>query len=332
MHAFRFYLGVFLTTASVLMLQIIQTRILSVVAWYYLAFFVIGLAMFGITAGTLWVYERRGRFSESTLSYDLAYFSSAFAVTNALCLAVQMAVAPAISGTVADIVSWFELAVCLAIPFFFSGVVVSLALTRSPFPIGRVYGVDLAGAAAGCLGVLVLLNLADGPSAILWVSVAGALAAACFAGSGLGTAPRLQTPYAGLLLRVRPLLLLLILCATVNGLTENGLQPVFVKGKVEAKETPPVFVKWNSFSRIAVLQAGERPHMWGPSPEFGRQTWSIEQRWVNISTATPRPRLIASTVMSRMPHSSGMTSPTSPTSSPIISEPPSSALAADATC
>jgi hypothetical protein len=43
-------------------------------------------------------------------------------------------------------------------------------LTRSPFPVRRVYGVDLAGAAAGCLGALMLLNPTDGPSAVLWVS------------------------------------------------------------------------------------------------------------------------------------------------------------------
>ena len=51
----RFYCGVFLATASGLMLQIVQTRILSVVLCYYLAFLVISIAMFGITAGTVWV-------------------------------------------------------------------------------------------------------------------------------------------------------------------------------------------------------------------------------------------------------------------------------------
>ena len=32
-----------------LMLQIIETRVLSVIAYYYLAFFAIGMAMFGMT-------------------------------------------------------------------------------------------------------------------------------------------------------------------------------------------------------------------------------------------------------------------------------------------
>jgi hypothetical protein len=76
MKPIRFYVRLFLITASVMMLQIIQTPILSVVMWYYLAFLVTGRAMFGITAGTVWVYLQRERFSEKTLSHDLTYFTT----------------------------------------------------------------------------------------------------------------------------------------------------------------------------------------------------------------------------------------------------------------
>jgi hypothetical protein len=41
MRPLFFYLGVFLISFSTLMLEIIQTRILSVVVWYHLAFFVL---------------------------------------------------------------------------------------------------------------------------------------------------------------------------------------------------------------------------------------------------------------------------------------------------
>src|SRR5215469_10867184 len=185
----RFYLGVFLVTASSLMLQIIQTRLLSVVLWYYLAFLVISLAMFGITAGSLWVYLRRERFSERTLSHDLTYFSSTLAIVTALCGAVQMTLAPPGAATATTMLVALELGACLAVPFFLSGVVISLALTRSPFPIGRVYAIDLVGAACGCLGVLAMLNFTDGPSAILWVSATAALAAISFSRSGIGREP-----------------------------------------------------------------------------------------------------------------------------------------------
>ena len=62
-----FLLGVFLITFSVLVFQIVQTRILSVIAWYYLAFFAISVAMLGMTIGAVWVYLRREQFAPETL-------------------------------------------------------------------------------------------------------------------------------------------------------------------------------------------------------------------------------------------------------------------------
>ena len=45
MRKYPFLLGVFLITFSLLIFQIVQTRILSVIAWYYLAFFAISVTM-----------------------------------------------------------------------------------------------------------------------------------------------------------------------------------------------------------------------------------------------------------------------------------------------
>ena len=85
-----FYGGVFLVTLATLMLQVVETRILSAVTWYHLAFFVISIGMFGLTAGAVWVYLRRERFTQATLSHDLAYFSTAFAIATAVSLVIQM--------------------------------------------------------------------------------------------------------------------------------------------------------------------------------------------------------------------------------------------------
>lgn len=51
-----FFTGLFLICMCGLMLQIIETRLLSVISWYYLAFFAISMAMFGMTAGSLVIY------------------------------------------------------------------------------------------------------------------------------------------------------------------------------------------------------------------------------------------------------------------------------------
>ena len=138
----HFYAGLFLVTACTLIAQVVQTRILSVVAWYYLAFFAISMAMFGLTAGAVFVYLRGDRFSGQTLSFDLSYFSALFAVATAGCLAVQMTLAPVVNRSVTAIGTWIELAICMALPFFFSG----------GESLGAVFSAGGTGATADCAG------------------------------------------------------------------------------------------------------------------------------------------------------------------------------------
>ncbi len=264
------------------MLQIIQTRILSVVTWYHLAFFSISTAMFGLTAGAVWVYVHRDRFTEKSLFFDLAHYSAAFAVATWLCFMIQMNLAPIIWYSVNSIWTWVELALCLAIPFVFSGIVVSIALTCSPFPIGRVYGVDLVGAAIGCLGALFLLEQTDTPSAILWTSVLAAGGSLCFA-RGIDQFVPMALPAFHGILRHRVLIFVgLIVCAIFNGLTDYGFQPLVVKGRFENAKSP-IFMDWNSLSRIAVYPMGlTTPHFWGPSPRLDLNNVAVDQRRVYI--------------------------------------------------
>jgi len=279
-----FYGGLFCVTASTLMLQLIQTRILSVVAWYHLAFFVISTAMFGLTAGAVWVYLRGNRFTQDTLSFDLAHYSAAFALGTAAALAFQMTLVPSAGAAVTTILIWTELAACLAVPFFFSGVVVSLALTRSPYPVGRVYGIDLAGAAAGCLGVLLLLNATNGPSAVLWTAVFGALGSVLFSLSGPQTAPATPPRLARLLQRRRVWIALLVAVAALNSLdrSHRGLYPVFAKHDLQMVDLP-WYETWNSFSRVVAgrPEIGDA-QMWGASPKFAGREWQLRQSRLNI--------------------------------------------------
>ena len=281
-NSLNFYGGVFLVTLATLMLQVIETRILSAVTWYHLAFFVVSTGMFGLTAGAVWVYLRRDRFTQATLSHDLAYYSVAFAIAAAVSLVIQMEI-PLRGDGLASWLAWLALLACLSAPFFFSGVVVSLALTRSPYPVGRVYGVDLAGAALGCLGVLAVLNVTDAPSAVLWISAIAAAAALLFVRSGIGAAWKSGPPLAFLVRRCGLVTLVLLLTAAVNGLSDDRIRPVFVKGVSEVGKNRPIFDEWNSYSRVTVTDKGARaPKMWGPAPEFRSDDWRIGQRMVLI--------------------------------------------------
>src|SRR5205814_6865545 len=77
-------------------------------------------------------------------------------------------------------VVWVKMIVILVPPYIFLGMAVSLALTRSPWPVGLVYGIDLVGAASGCLIILVLLNWADAISVLFAIASLAAVGSVCF--------------------------------------------------------------------------------------------------------------------------------------------------------
>ena len=274
-----FYAGLGLITAATLMLQIVETRIISVTSWYHLAFFVISIAMFGLTAGAVWVYLRSETYRPAQLSYHLSVASLGFALATVFALLVQLTIVTSLPASVMSLVVWAEFAVALSLPFFFSGIVVSLALTRSAYPVGIVYGVDLLGAALGCLGALALLNLVSGPSAVLWIAVLAAAGGLFFARAGFEGIPP-GRPIAARLFRHRRVVLgCLAVLAAANSATES-IRPTIVKDKIEQPETI-AYEKWNSFSRVTVSQSENAPPvLWGPSTRFAPDP--IEQRWMNI--------------------------------------------------
>src|SRR6185437_6647045 len=151
-------------------------------------------------------------------------------------------------------------------PYVFAGMAISLALTRSPWPIGLVYGVDLIGAASGCLLVLALMTWVDAVSALFAVGAIAASAAVCFriALRRSGATDRLGADW--FVLR-HPGLLALVLAGLAAGnaaIQPRGLGPVVVKNGLQSGV--PAAQRWNSFSRIRAepLTVGN-PSMWGPS-------------------------------------------------------------------
>jgi hypothetical protein len=279
-----FLSGLFVICMCVLMLQIIETRILSVISYYHLAFFAISLAMFGMTAGSLLVYFNPTYFISERLAHNLAWIASAFAlsiVVSTLILISTVLLNPW-NGLFLAAVLWLKLIAALLPPYVFAGMGISLALTRSPWPVGQVYGVDLAGAAFGCIGSLLLLGLIDAVSALLMVGALGAAAAWLFARA----AAQLQAvPTRSRIMRwlQRPALLAAGLAALAlwNAvLHPNGLVLSFTKGVMEIPFNVEV-MRWNSYSRIRVERTvNDWPFMWGASPSLPPR--KIDQHYLNI--------------------------------------------------
>jgi hypothetical protein len=280
MRKLPFLAGVFLITFALLIFQVVQTRILSVIAWYYLAFFAISVAMLGMTVGAVWVYLRSERFGSAPLSATLSDFALATAFAMPASVIVQFCLITVLSLSFTTVIAWSLLLAAMAVPYVFAGVVVSLALTRSPFPTGQVYGVDLLGAALGCLAVLAIMNILDGPTAVILCGVICALSALAFAGS-IAAADRQRLKSRSWWRHPASVAIALLALAFVNSLSPVGIRAILIKDSIE-RSGLGLYERWNSYSRIIAGQPQmQRPQMWGPSPKLPADT-RVLQAWLNI--------------------------------------------------
>ena len=88
------YAGLALTMLATLLLEIVVSRLLSVVTWYHLSFVAISVAMLGAAAGAVAVFVAPDRFPPARSPRDLALWAGRFAlaipVSHLLSLAIPM--------------------------------------------------------------------------------------------------------------------------------------------------------------------------------------------------------------------------------------------------
>ncbi len=142
--------GIFLISFSLLALEISLTRVLSVMLYYHYVFMVISLALLGLGTGGIYVYLFRQRVQHGHRRFSpLALFASLFSLSIPLSM---------VAMTRIDTGSIILFGFFLFIPFFFAGVFLTEVFRTFPALSSRIYGVDLLGAAAGSLGVVLVLN------------------------------------------------------------------------------------------------------------------------------------------------------------------------------
>jgi hypothetical protein len=243
------YAGLFCVTIATLMFEILLTRIFSVTMYYHYAFLAISVAMFGMTAGAIAVYIRPGYFSPDRSKEHLARSASWFALAVVIGFLTHLCVPFVIHRSITGLVAVGLIYSSVSLPFFFSGICVSIALSRFPSQLGKLYAVDLTGAALGCLLLVAILGVIDGVSAVFLVAFVAALGGAFFA-IGLD---------ATLARRARWLTVALAAFVVAHvALVETGLPRVrlmWVKGLLEPSR---LYEKWNSFSRVTVTGNPDR--------------------------------------------------------------------------
>ncbi len=226
------YFGVALTTLGTLLLELALTRIFSVVFYYHMAFLAISVAMFGLGGGGVISYLYAGRGAALFRTVGLLALVNSFTVLGSLAWILSREKEPEGAGLLL-------LYGVSSLPFLIAGAVVSLAIAETIARVDRVYFSDLAGAAGGCLLLIPILNAAGGPGAIIAAAVIYAISAAFW--YSLGGSVRGRIAAVGVALGMMVLL--------VYNARSHLIDIKFAKNQRLAGEH---FVKWNSFSRIAV--------------------------------------------------------------------------------
>ncbi len=320
-------LGLSLTSAALLLLEVSLTRILSVVMWYHFAFLAISVALFGLAAAGLVVYLRPGMFREErvlgccwTAAMGLAvaapvafallaanpasrYLRSFSAVGARVATGVLQSAGPFVAVPAGDSVSPSAghavsapagtalnsaprsaspfrpgplaaialLYLTSTLPFFLGGFVGAVLFRHHGRSSGKLYFLDLAGAGAGCIAAVPLLDAIGGPGAIAAVAALAAAAAAA-----LGKAAHNRRRLA--------LGLVLLVIATGMAVTNSSTGLLHLRYSRGRRTNGFEFEKWNSFSRVTVRQPGSRERPGSNQPDSllieidgASNTWI--QRW-----------------------------------------------------
>src|SRR5215207_2880023 len=175
------YAGLFMVTLATLMYEIALTRIFSVTMWYHFAFVAISVAMFGMTVGALVVYLKPAWFPLEGVRRQLALGSVLFPILVVASFLTQLSIPFRVHPSIVAIWAIVLTYAVIAAPFVLSGIIVALTLTRFPRDVGRLYAFDLVGAALGCVLLVWLLEITDGPTAVLAIAALAALGGVCYA-------------------------------------------------------------------------------------------------------------------------------------------------------
>ena len=251
------YAGLFFVTMATLMLEVLDTRLLSVLTWYHLSFVAISVAMLGMASGAVLVFIGGGAFAPDRAVRLLPAAAVVFAIALAASHLGNLAIPiPYDTGTSSQEIGALALTtIVLAVPFIASGVIVTIALTRTRAPIGTLYGADLLGAASGCIAIVWVLEHTDISSS--------AFAAAAIAGVGAFCFARHEQRAGTAAAAVAIALAAAVAVNTTAGHRVGVMYPkdrrLWTRGIIE-------YSRWNAHSNVTVNRpAPTRVFYWGPA-------------------------------------------------------------------
>ena len=128
----------------------------------------------------------------------------------------------------------------VALPFFCSGLAISLLLTRGSKSINRLYGYDLLGAGAGCALVALVIPRFGGSGSVLVAAFVGALSAVCFTWNSRRV-----------LATTAAIFSLALLAASFRG---DKVVPIHVSANKSRRSIHSIYSAWNTMSLVQVFE------------------------------------------------------------------------------
>lgn len=261
--------GIALVACGLLIIELAVTRIFSVTMYYHFAFLAISIALFGLGASAIYVYLSRTRWIADP-GPALAWHAVVFALATIVALAFLVRIRVGLTYTPTNFVLMLAIYALAALPFFWGGAVISLALAGLPQHVNLVYAADLTGAAAGCILLIPLMNALGAPGTVLTAAGMAGLAAVLFA----PVSRRRSVAIVVAVATAAPLA-----AAAAGTLSFDVLETKGHKGD------RVLFHKWNSFSRVGVY---DRPHGdWALSASY--HGGLPESRMMDIDSAASTP-------------------------------------------
>jgi spermidine synthase len=261
--------GLFLVTLATLMLEILDSRLLSVLTWYHLAFLTVSLAMLGMAAGAVLVFVAGERYTEQRAIRELPHVTVWFALAIPLMHLGNLTIRiPLLEQfNVRDVSAIVFAIIVLGLPFLLAGIAVTLALTRSGGSTSRLYAADLLGAALGCLLIVPLLDRTNITSVAFTAGAVAAAGAYCFdrfALVRLGVGTRAESPRRSGDRRWFSVALCLgfLAAAVLNAVAKPGISVVYAKNRIFRGIVE--WSAWNTHSYIII-----EPSFFGPAFYWG---------------------------------------------------------------
>ena len=245
------FISIFLMSFASLLTEIVLTRIFSVTLGYHFAFFVISLAMLGLSFGSAFLFMFKGKFLNIPIEKILY---STFLVT-AVGFTAILIVVPKINFLFNLEPKAFLLALILFLicqfPFFMVGFLTSYLFMNLSKESGKIYFFDLVGAGAGALFSVLLINYLGAINSLIFLGIISSIA---------------------LLINSLPKKLIISVVVFITFITLMIINYRLGVFNIPSLKVNNLFTKWNSFSMIRVYgnenSLESVPTIWGMSSEY----------------------------------------------------------------